>query len=120
MTKKIITSYTALLAIATLLTGAGSALASEVTGNLSSGDTSDVATSGNLSGTVTSDNGGSSSGGGRRSSLSNAPSSQTFGASVSSIQAPGFPNAGTAPDENPASQSPWSVLVKILRNLFSF
>lgn len=130
MTTTQITSYTTFLSLLVLLMGAGFALASEVTGTLSSDTTSKADPSGqisgsvtndqsgnisgtvtdestgSLSGTVTSDSGGSSSGGSSQSSGSggdgslDAPAGEVLGVSSDSLQAPAFPNAGFAPTQS--------------------
>ena len=132
MTKKIITSYTAILcmSMALALVGATYAHASEVTGTLSSDASSNSGTSGNISGTVSSSGGGGSSSGGSRSiggsrnsgnNLSNAPSGSVLGANTNNtIQSPGFPNAGFAPTEVNNAPTYWSAMIAFFRSIVSF
>lgn len=117
-------SYTTFLSMTLLLMGATLALASEVTGTLSSDTSSNTQTTGSISGTVTSESGGSSSGGSRRSSggdsVSNAPVGAVLGESISVAPTPSFPNAGFAPEDEPARATVWSTVVAFFRNLVSF
>lgn len=125
MTKTIITSYTLSLLMAFAVVGTSTALASEVTGTLSSDTSVNSGTSGNISGTVSSASGGSSSGGSRGNggnggSSSNAPTGEVLGASTSNAQTPSFPNAGFAPHEVSTAPSHWSVMITFFKGMLSF
>ncbi len=126
MTKKIITSYATFLCMAIAMVGITTAHASEVTGTLSSDTSSDMGTTGNIGGTVESENGGSSSGGSSRGSrggsgsLANAPSGSVLAASTDTTPTPGFPNAGALPDVGSVDQTLWSAVKTFFRNMFSF
>lgn len=125
MTKTIITSYfVSLLLVAFGLIGVMFTHASEVVGVLSSDTANNSQTSDNISGVVTSgSNGGGNSSGGSRSgggsSSANTPAGSVLGASIDNTQAPGFPNAGFAPEESNATSTYWSVLIAFIRNIVS-
>jgi hypothetical protein len=127
MTKKIITSYSTFLciAIALAMVGTTTALASEVTGTLSSDTSStNTQTTGNLAGTVLGASSGSSSGSsssGRSSSgsSSSAPSGSVLGAATSNTS-PGFPNAGFAPEEVQTHMTVWSTICTFIKDIVSF
>lgn len=110
MTKTTTTGYIALVLLAGALIGVTAAQASEVTGTLSSDASNNTQTSGNISGTVSSAiSGGSSGGGGRNRSnnSSNEPLGEVLGASTDTI-APGFPNAGFAPEGTQSATTLWA------------
>ncbi len=127
MTKKIITSYSALLCVAVLMTGYSTVHASEVTGTLSSNAASDLTTTGSLEGTVRAGSGGSSSGGGgsrsdgsRGRSLSSTPDGLVLGATTDNSTTPGFPNAGVSPEVSSVNQTLWLTVETFFRKIFSF
>ncbi len=107
--------------MAIVMAGTATVQASEVTGILSSDATSNTQTSGNISGTVLSDSGGSSGGSssrGRGGSSSNSPSGQVLGA-ADSTATPSFPNAGYAPEEVVTHETIWSTLVIFFKSVIS-
>lgn len=143
MTTRIRTSYLVFFTLAVMMSGATIALASEVTGNLSSDIQSTTQTSGNLDGTVTSNpqtsgnlggtvtsesssSGGSSSGGSRSSgsrssgNTSDAPAGAVLGDAASNLTTPGFPNAGVQPESDSTDTSLWSAVKNFLKNIISF
>ena len=130
MTKTINLSYASLLCMAVMMMGVTTAHASEVTGTLSSDAPNTTVPDGSIGGTVTGGGGGGGGGGGTRTTgnasnnSSNAPEGSVLGAStdntVNTVQAPGFPNAGIAPEEVGTKQTTWSALVSFVRSLFSF
>lgn len=126
MTTKIITSYVAILVLAIAMIGVTTAEASEVTGTLSSDSTTNNSDlNGNITGTVT---GNSSSGGGGGGSviggsnnLDNTPSGAVLGATDSTtVQTPGFPNAGTAPQVRSSGHSLWTTIMNLLKTVLPF
>lgn len=123
MTIKIFTSYTLFLLMAFAIVGTSTALASEVTGTLSSDTSVNSNPSGNISGTVSSaSSGGSSSGGSRSSGGSsslNTPDGVVLGASTDTLTTPGFPNAGFAPEDVQPTPTPWSMMISFIWNIMS-
>lgn len=117
MTTKIITPYIFALLLSFAYIGNSYASASEVTGTLSAGTSgASSQTSGTVGGSVDGGNsisgtvsGGSSSGGSSRGgsssggSSNSGPTGQVLGAATDNVLAqattPGFPNAGSLPDE---------------------
>lgn len=129
MTKTVLTSYTTLLCMGLLIASTSLALASEVTGTLSSNSTSTEnadTSNGSVSGTVTSErgSGGSSSRGGSSrtggSISSNEPTGAVLGQSTDNLSTPGFPNAGTNPEVSSVEQPLWSTVVNFFKNLLPF
>ena len=99
----------------------------ENNGNLSGTVSSDTENNGNITGTVVS---GSqrSSGSGSRSQASGNDSDSTqpessgavLGVAASNTPAPGFPNAGSAPQADLVDQPLWSTIMNFIKSLLSF
>ncbi len=106
------------------MAGAVTAQASEVTGSLSSDASYSSLTAGNISGSVSVGSDGNSSSGGRsgrsRDSLSNPPPGTVLGASDVKVLTPGFPNAGTPPEETLINDHTlWSRITSFFQAMFS-
>lgn len=122
MTKTILTSYSALLCMAVVMTGMTTVHASEVTGTLSSDTSARTETTGNIEGTVSSGNDGS---GGSRSNRSSGnttsqPSGTVLGAQDNNTQTPRFPNAGNEPAVGAVNQTFWSTVTTFFSHIFTF